>query len=478
MGAVVVLDVGKTLAKATLWSPDRRLLQKRSRPNARIEENGLPVLDYKGIEGWLTGVLREYAGLAEIDAIVPVGHGASGCLVEAGKLTVPPLDYEATPPEAICAGYLKARNGFALTGSPCLPLGLNFGTQLYWLNTLFPEEFRRGTILMWPQYWGWRLTGETAIEVTSLGCHTDLWQPTVGKPSPMAVAQGWADKFAPLRKPSDVLGTVSEEWCARTGLKPTCKVLVGLHDSNSALLASRLHQEIGNRECTVLSTGTWFIAMRSLPSVADAPELSEDRDCLFNVDVWGNPVPSSRFMGGRESEILEDSAGDYVDVAANAETLMALAKQAVDEGIFAVPSFEPGVGPYPQHKGRWLKRPEDKLGRRAVSALYLALMANATLDLIGARGRIIIEGRFGGDPVFTGALAFLRPNDAIYLSNAADNLAFGALGLLDGTIPAGGDMNKVAPLDFNISRYAAAWRALVQDGETVPTDNNDKGVTI
>lgn len=464
MGAVVVLDVGKTLAKATLWSSERRLLQKRSRPNARVTENGLPVLDYKGIEEWLTGVLKEYAALADIDAIVPVGHGASGCVIEAGKLTVPPLDYEASPPEAIRDAYCALRDNFDKTGSPCLPMGLNFGTQLFWLQSVYPNEFQRGTILMWPQYWGWRLTGETAIEVTSLGCHTDLWHPTDGVPSKLAVSQGWAGKFAPLRKPSNVLGTVSDEWCAKTGLKPSCKVLVGLHDSNSALLASRLHPEIGNRECTVLSTGTWFIGMRSLPSVADAPTLTEDRDCLFNVDVWGNPVPSSRFMGGRECEILEDSAGDYVDVAANAENLIALAKKALEEGIFAVPAFEPGVGPYPKHVGRWIKRPGDKLGRRAVAALYLALMADATLDLIGACGRIIIEGRFGGDPVFTSALAALRPFDAIYLSNAADNLAFGALGLLDGQIPAGSDMHKVAPLSFDITPYAEAWRTMVLDG--------------
>jgi sugar (pentulose or hexulose) kinase len=464
VGSVVVLDVGKTLAKATLWSPERRLLLKRSRPNERVTENGLPVLDYKGIEVWLTGVLKEFAATADIEAIIPVGHGASGCLVEGDALVVPPLDYEATPPDDVRQKYLAVRDAFEFTGSPCLPMGLNFGTQLFWLQSVYPKEFARGTILMWPQYWAWRLCGEKAIEVTSLGCHTDLWQPTKSKPSPMAVAQGWADRLAPLRKASDVLGTVSREWRERTGLSSDCKVLCGLHDSNSALLASRLHPEIANRECTVLSTGTWFIAMRSLPSAAESPILTEDRDCLFNVDVWGNPVPSSRFMGGREAELLEDCAGDFVDVAAHADELMLLAARAVDNGIFALPAFEPGVGPFPKHVGCWIDRPGDKLGRRAVAALYLALMANASLDLIGARGRIIIEGRFGGDPVFTRALAVLRPRDAIYLSNAQDNLAFGALGLFDGTIPSGTDMKKVEPLAFDIVRYAAAWRAMITDG--------------
>ena len=70
--------------------------------------------------------------------------------------------------------------------------------------------------------------------------------------------------------------------------------------------AARSHREIESHDATVLSTGTWFIAMRS-PMQTDAARfttLAERRDCLVNVDVAGAPVPSSRFMGGREIEML------------------------------------------------------------------------------------------------------------------------------------------------------------------------------
>ena len=33
---------------------------------------------------------------------------------------------------------------------------------------------------MYPQYWAYRLTGVLANEVTSLGCHTDLWDYRAG----------------------------------------------------------------------------------------------------------------------------------------------------------------------------------------------------------------------------------------------------------------------------------------------------------
>lgn len=463
-GAVVVLDVGKTLAKATLWSPERRMVERRSRPNERVTEGGLPSLDYKGIEGFLAEALTDFAKLAEVTAIVPVAHGAAAAVVAGQGLAMAPLDYEAVPPDEIKQAYENIRDPFAITGSPCLPLGLNLGTQLYWLKTIRPKEFESGRILTWPQYWAWRLCGVASIEGTSLGCHTDLWEPTKNRPSPMAVAQGFAKQFAPLHKAADVLGTLTPEWCARTGLPQSCKVLCGIHDSNAALAASRLHSAIANRECTVLSTGTWFIAMRTLEAGMESPKLAENRDCLFNVDAWGNPVPSSRFMGGREAEVLEDSAGDFVDVAKNGDALMRFAKQAVEAGVMALPAIEPGVGPFPKNAGKWIKRPEDKVARRAVAGLYLALMADSALNLIGAQTRIVIEGRFAGDPVFTRALASLRPKDTIYLSYAQDSLAFGALGLLDGTIPAQSEMAGVKPLEFDIARYAEGWRDLVRTG--------------
>lgn len=463
--SVVVLDVGKTLAKATLWSSSRQMLQRRSRPNERIIEDGRPALDYAGIERWLAETLADFAREADIATIVPVAHGASACIVRGDALAVPPLDYEAELPPDVRDGYCAIRDSFANTGSPRLPAGLNLGAQLFWLQRARPTEFARGRILTWPQYWAWRLCGVESVEVTSLGCHTDLWCPATNRPSAMAAAQGWAARFASLRKASDVLGKITAAWRDRTGLPGNCKVLCGIHDSNAALLASRLHPEIENRECTVLSTGTWFIAMRSLASAADSPTLHEERDCLFNVDVAGNPVPSSRFMGGRETELLEENHGPPLDVVSHGAELLSRAEQMVEDGVFALPAFEKGVGPYPKAVGRWIKRPEDRISRRAVAGLYLALMADSALSLIGARERIVIEGRFAADPVFTRALRSLRHGDSIYLSQAQDSLGLGALALLDGAIPQAAQLTAVEPLDFDLNDYANRWREMAEQGE-------------
>ncbi len=458
---IVVLDIGKTLAKLTLWSPEGTLLDRCTRPNERkTSAQGYHTLDVGGIGGWMADTLASFARQKRIGAIVPVGHGAAGVVLEPGGGYIDPLDYEAPLPDDLRAAYLAQRDPFAETGSPPLPCGRNLGAQLHWLESLMPERFARGTIVPWAQFWAWCLSGVAASEVTSWGVHTDLWRPREGRPSAMAERRGWAGRFAPLRKASDVLGTVGEFWRRRCGLPEDCLVYCGIHDSNADLLAVRAHRAIGAREHTVLSTGTWFIAMRSSPDELDVSVLPERRDCLVNVNAFGTPVPSARFMGGRETEILEEGA-DHIDPSACADELERRAQGLVENGVFALPAFQKGVGPYPDGEGRWVGRPDDQMGRRAAAGLYLALMTDTALDLIGSRDCLVIEGRFMEDSVFARALAGLRPEQTVYLAPSTNSLCQGALSLITPELVTESELIAVAPLPFAVAPYAARWRELI-----------------
>jgi sugar (pentulose or hexulose) kinase len=467
-GCVVVLDVGKTLSKLTIWSPERELIERRTHRNSRAVGSGYPALDVKGIGFWLAQTLAAYSRLGEITAIIPVGHGAAACLVNDDGSFLPSLDYEAEPPTEIKERYLKIRDPFAVTGSPGLPFSLNLGVQLLWLEAVAPEKFRRARIVTWPQFWAWRLCGVAATEVTSLGCHTDLWVPAERRPSPMAVAQGWDKQLAPLRHAGDILGCVTQEWSDRCGLPKDCEVICGLHDSNAALLATRGYPEIDGRECTVLSTGTWFVAMRSAATDAkiDLSSIPEARDCLINVDVSGRPVPSARFMGGRDVELLEVATGAQVDIANCGDALVNIAQTMVKNNVFAIPTFENGVGPFPKSVGRWVQRPSDQIGRRAVAGLYLALMANTCLDMIDSRETLVVEGRFATDAVFTRALAALRPSQKVFLSDVNNSLPYGALRLVDTGLAPSHVLTRVEPLPGDMTGHAALWRSTAQSDLT------------
>src|SRR5262249_49953149 len=145
--------------------------------------------------------------------------------------------------------------------SPFLPLGLNLGRQLYYVQQTHPELFTScSSILLYPQYWAWRLSGVMASEITSLGCHTDLWRPREADFSALAKSQGWSKLFPPIRGAGDALGPISATLSKLTGLDPTCRVLCGIHDSNASYLCYRLSRP-DNERFGVISSGTWTVVM-------------------------------------------------------------------------------------------------------------------------------------------------------------------------------------------------------------------------
>jgi sugar (pentulose or hexulose) kinase len=456
----VVVDVGKTLSKASLWAPDGVLVARRDRPNLRVQGPGYAALDAPGIEDWLAGTLTEFGQLAPIAAIVPVAHGAAMAVVRDGLLLLPPMDYESPIPAEVRSRYDAGRDSFAATGSPALPDGLNIGAQLHWLETLHPDSLRPGSVLLpWAQYWAWRLSGVAASEVTSLGCHTDLWLPGRSVPSALAEHRGWAGLLAPLHRASDCLGTLSKEWVARTGLEASVVVYCGLHDSNAALLAARSFTGLMAGESTVLSTGTWFVSMRSPSVPIETGALPENRDCLMNVDAFGGAVPSARFMGGREIELLTGIDARRVDIAPDQPALVAAVPQVVAEGSSVLPTFAPGCGPFPHARGHWVNKPADDVPLRAAVSLYAALLADFSLDLIGARDQLIVEGRFARAQVFVRALATLRPGMAIHVANAENDVSYGALRLLDPGLALAGSLSHVEPLAVELDDMRNQWRA-------------------
>jgi hypothetical protein len=180
------------------------------------------------------------------------------------------------------------------------------------------------------------------------------------------------------------------------------------------------------------------------------------------VDVRGKPVPSSRFMGGREVELLEMATAEPVDIGSSLDTLVHIAQTMIKTGVMATPTFQKGVGPFPARTGRWNQRPSDQIGRRAVAGLYLALMADTCLDLIGSRETVVIEGRFINDLIFVRALAALRPSQVIFLSDANNSLPYGALRMIDSDLAPSQTLVRVEPLAGDLKRYAAAWQAMLR----------------
>ncbi len=385
---VAVFDVGKTNAKLAIVDTDTMSeCAVRKTVNAVLRTDPYPHFDMDGLWSFFLASLAELNAEFRVSAISITAHGASAALVRKdGTFSLPALDYEHTGPEETRNEYNAMRPPFSETFSPRLPNGLNLGAQLFWQQTRFPREFADAAhILALPQYWAMRMTGVAVSEATSLGCHTDLWNPAHGTFSSMVYQLGWRHLFAPVRSAFDALGPLLPEICTQTGVHQGVPVHCGIHDSNASLLP---HLMSRTPPFSVVSTGTWVVVLSSGGEILC---LDPARDTLANSDAFGHPVASARFMGGREFELL---------TAVNADFDTASLFEVLEKPVLLLPAVEFGSGPFQGRKAKWLpEQPASDLVPAAAS-LYLGMMTATTLALTGAKGEIIVEGPFARNQAY------------------------------------------------------------------------------
>jgi sugar (pentulose or hexulose) kinase len=453
---VAVIDIGKTNAKVAAVDLERRAeTGVRRMPNAVVRADPYPHFDTERLWAFILEGLGALNREEPIEAISVTTHGATAALVDAdGALAMPVLDYEHDGPDSLAADYGAIRPPFADTGTPRLPVGLNLGAQLFWQARRFPDAFARtATILTYPQYWAFRLTGVRAAEATSLGCHTDLWDARRGDFSALVDHMGWRRLMPPLRRAGDRLGPILPQLAAATGLSPGTPVFCGIHDSNASLLPHLLGRP---QPFSVVSTGTWVVSMSIGGSTVD---LDPARDTLVNVNALGQPVPSARFMGGREFETL---VGGKVPAPAESEVAAVL-----DGPILLMPSVQQGCGPFPSRKAAWIGGEPQGAERVAAASFYLAMMTATCLELIGAQGPIVVEGPFAANAPFTGMLAAATGRAVIAAGTSATGTSIGAALLAGEGGPAAAsdtDGPAVASPGPAWAAYAERWRKAVATG--------------
>jgi sugar (pentulose or hexulose) kinase len=448
---IAVLDVGKTNAKIALVDPVQGLeVWSARRPNAVVEGAEGRELDVAAIETWLFDALRQAPEREHVTAIVPIAHGAAAVLVDHDGVVLAAPDYEDPRFDTVAEEYAPLRDAWSLTFSPHLPQGLNLGRQLFYLQTRRPALFERtAQILTYPQYWSWRLCGVMSTEVTSLGAHTDLWRPHEQTYTQLARKQGWARRMPSMRNASDRLGRILDRVAAAAGLRDTCEVACGIHDSNASYLRFLMDRE---REAfTVVSSGTWTIVMANR---GDLRRLREDRDMLANVNAFGAPVATARYMGGREYEVIAGGAEEpTVDAVI----------EVISQGAIALPSFA-SAGPYAGRPGR-IEGAENLVGtqRTALATLYSALMTAQLIESLGAAGEIFVDGPLARNPLFARLLGACVPVGTVraYPEGGGTRVAAHLAGLRS---PAMGALNSVVPLRLpGLLEYQANWRHRLQE---------------
>lgn len=456
--AVLVFDIGKTHVKVTLLSQTGTELYQNRISNKITQSDFYDSYDVDVIWTWLLNELTTLTPRFHISAISIATHGAAAALInpETGTLLLPIMDYEYEAYPSTLPDYASIRPLFEETGSPEFPNGLNLGRQLHWQTQLLSDEAKKNAkLLMYPQYWAWRLTGRLSTEITSLGCHTDLWNIKTNTPSSLLKKLGLDHALPPLTNAWTPIGTVKGDIARHVGLPSNCEVYPGVHDSNAGYLPI-LKLPKQDRP-TVVSTGTWSVIM---DAQSDCATLESRQDMLVNIDAEGSALATARYMGGREFGLIcerlnTDIATTFTDV--DVEAIMT-------SNTFIMPSFCSGTGPYPNAKGHVVFENETRpINGKAAATLYSALMINDILKRLNPSSiqDILIEGSFAQNEVLCRLLAALNPNRTVRTQNGGNGVTKGCFLLTQWESPKRNTLDPIVPPypSDNLASYARRWES-------------------
>ncbi len=332
------IDVGTGSVRAALVDPHGQILHIASHEHEQI----VPAFGWaeQRPEDWWAGVVRTVrAALAAVEgasahiaAVCACGQMHGTVLVDdAGNLTraTAPLWNDKRTADLVSA--FERENApdsyLAETGNPPTPAWPGF--KLAWLRQHDPQAFAAARTLLMPKdFINLRLTGERAMDTGDASC-SFLMQPGKFAWSPAMLQRLGLDAalLPPIRAPLDILGSVTAEAAALTGLTEGTPVLVGGADYPMALLGSGVCRPGLASDVT----GTSCI----LTLIAGAPLLDAEICNVATVEGhWGAFVLLE--TGGDAMRwarrALHDNALGYDEIAARAATAPAGA-----DGLFFMP---------------------------------------------------------------------------------------------------------------------------------------------
>ncbi len=295
---IAIFDVGKTNKKLFLFDEQYNILLEESNRFEEIkDEDGFPCDDVNALTDWVMERFREISNdpCYNLLAVNFSAYGASFVHVdEAGKPLTPLYNYLKPFPEELKKQFYNSYGDENLiareTASPVLG-NLNSGMQLYRLKYEQPENFSRIKYsLHLPQYLSFIIASQPVSDITSIGCHTQLWDFKKNQYHQWVINENIQSKLAQVSGYKNILHSTVDKKNIVTG--------IGLHDSSAALIP---YLKMFDEPFILISTGTWCISLNPF-NHAMLTDYELQHDCLCYLTYDGKPVKASRFFAGFEHE--------------------------------------------------------------------------------------------------------------------------------------------------------------------------------
>ena len=299
---ILIFDIGKTNKKLFLFDVAYSLVYEKSVTLKEIvDDDGDVCEDIKALSNWMLesiSAIQENKNF-EIKAVHYASYGASLVYLDAKGEIVSPLynylkPFNEANKKSFESKYGSIEKICLETASPYLG-NLNAGLQLYALKNNKPALFGK---IKWalhlPQYIHYLITGELSTNITSVGCHTMLWNFAQNNYHHWVKAEGFDTLFPAFTNSN------------------------GLHDSSAALIP---YLSSFQEPFVLISTGTWSISLHPF----NTQQLSIDemkQDVLQYLSYVGKPVKASRLFSGKEHELGVEKLNKYFNKPAQHYTTL------------------------------------------------------------------------------------------------------------------------------------------------------------
>lgn len=423
--AVAIFDIGKTNKKLFLFDESYRIVFERSVHLAEtVDEDDDPCEDINGLQNFVRDGLRDALENKDfkIRAVNCSAYGASLVYTDRSGKTIGCLTNYLKPyPEQLRKQFYDTYGGEKLfsfqTASPVLG-SLNSGMQLYRVKYEKPEFF--GEIkyaLHLPQYISYLISGKPFAEITSIGCHTNLWNFQNKEYHHWVKREGLLEKFPDIA-PSDMV-VQPPSFRYRVG--------IGLHDSSAALIPYLVSF---TDPFVLISTGTWAISLNPF-NASPLTKLELECDCLCYIQYKGTPVKASRLFAGHFHDEQVNRIAAHFNQTTEKYFSLVFDRAILDKLDL---SFDPTANPKAVlQRLRFADRDltsftnDVEAYHQLMFDLVVQQYVSTKLITKGtAVKKIFVDGGFSNNAVFMNLLAAFFPEMEVYASSVPQATAIGA----------------------------------------------------
>jgi sugar (pentulose or hexulose) kinase len=423
---IAIFDAGKTNKKLFLFDDNYKIVFERSaRFIETVDEDGFPCENLESLQSSVYDSLREVSRLKDfqIKAVNFCSYGASFVYLNYQLHPCAPLyNYLKEYPERLKKQFYDTYGGeeeFSFrTASPVLG-SLNSAMQFYRIKYEKPELFNQiKYALHLPQYLSFLVSGKAYSDITSIGCHTNLWDFDKNQYHSWVKIEGILEKLPQIFPGDKVVPASLNGYNYPVG--------IGLHDSSAALIPYLVNF---HEPFVLISTGTWCISLNPfnhLPLTKD--ELQSD--CLCYLTYEGKQVKASRLFAGNEHEQqvkrisnhFNKSAAQYKTMEFNPEIIAKLQKKNISEkgkislktSLFA----ERSLDDFSNDEEAYHQLMLDIVDQQDVSTQLVLKGTDVK--------RIFVDGGFSKNSIYMNLLAGRFPGMEIFAASMAQATAMGA----------------------------------------------------